>query len=216
MVPDPSATPDRVFISFASHDQAKALELCERLEREGLDCWISLRDVQPGQNYQAAVVQAITSAKVVVLVFSGAANRSEEISKELSLASASKIPVIPFRIENVLPEGAFRYELATRQWIDAFRNWNAAADALLDAIRSAPEGTAKKPISSPPPRMRPSDQAVEAARSALTHYIGPIAPVLIRKAASEATSLDDFHDRLASHVPAEERTAFRSRLQVKT
>ena len=101
--------------------------------------------MQPGQNYQAAVVQAITSAKVVVLVFSGAANRSEEISKELSLASASKIPVvIPFRIENVLPEGAFRYELATRQWIDAFRNWNAAAGALLDAIRSAPRRHCEK------------------------------------------------------------------------
>jgi len=215
MPPDTPATLDRVFISFSSRDKAKATELCDRLEREGLHCWISLRDVRPGQNYQAAVVQAITSAKVMVLVFSEAANRSEEISKELSLASASKIPVIPFRIEDVLPEGAFRYELAIRQWIDAFRNWNAAVGALANAIRSAPECTAKEPISSPPPRMRPSDQAAEAARSALTLYIGPIAAVLVRKAASEATSLEDFHDRLTAHVPMQDRNAFRSRLPTK-
>ena len=215
MAPNLTATPDRVFISFSSRDQAKAIDLCERLDREGLHCWISVRDVQPGQNYQAAIVQAITSAKVMVLVFSEAANRSEEISKELSLASASKIPVIPFRIEDVLPDGAFRYELATRQWIDAFRNWSVAVGALAQAIRSAGEGIEKNTISSPPPRVRPSDQAIEAARSALTLYIGPIAAVLVRKAAAEAASLDDFHDRLSGHVPEEERNAFRSRLPPK-
>lgn len=215
MAPDPSETPDRVFISFSSRDQAKAIDLCELLESDGLHCWISVRDVRPGQNYQAAIVQAITSAKVMVLVFSEAANRSEEISKELSLASASKIPVIPFRIEDVLPDGAFRYELATRQWIDAFRNWNAAVGALARAIQSDGNGIVKITTSSAPPRIRPSDQAIEAARSALTLYIGPIAAVLVRKAATEAASLDDFHDRLSGHVPAEDRTAFRSRLPAK-
>ena len=63
-----SLEPDHdVFISFSSLDSDKAEAVCERLEAEGSRCWISLRDVKPGQNYQAAIVQAIKRAKIMVL-----------------------------------------------------------------------------------------------------------------------------------------------------
>ncbi len=56
----------------------------------------------------------------MVLVFSEAANISDEIKKELSLASNYKLPVLALRIEDAEPSDAFAYELSTRQWIDAF------------------------------------------------------------------------------------------------
>lgn len=64
-------------------------------------------------------------APALVLVFSKSANDSDEIKKELSLASRYRIPVMTLRIEDVEPSDAFAYELATRQWIDAFDGWNA-------------------------------------------------------------------------------------------
>ena len=210
-----------VFVSFSSGDKEKAKLICEGLERAGLRCWISPRDVGAGRNYQAEIVNAIKSTKAMVLVFSSRTNASAEVSKELSLASAFKRLVIPFRIEDVAPEGGFLYELATRQWIDAFAGWDAAIGDLVAAVRQAAgEGGAVPPAAaSPPPPSAPapariSERVLEAARAALTPHIGPIARVLVRKVSGEAASVEDFHDRLAAHLPtAEEKAAFRSRVR---
>jgi len=71
----------------------------------------------------------------MVLVFSEAANNSDEIKKELSLASRYHVPVMALRIEDVEPSDAFAYELSTRQWIDAFEGWDKSIDALIDRLQ---------------------------------------------------------------------------------
>lgn len=211
---------ERAFISFASADQKSALAVCEGLERKGVRCWVSTRDVSPGENYQAAIVQALQSARVLVLVFSARTNLSSEVSKELSLASAFKLPVMPLRIENATPQGALHYELATRQWIDAFENWQNAIGELVRSIRAIQPTalTVDAPSAPPPlskgPKLRISEQAIEAARAALTDYIGPIALVLVRKAAIAADTIEDFHERLAANIKStEHRSAFLTRLR---
>ena len=70
----------------------------------------------------------------MVLVFSEAANNSDEIKKELSLASRYRVPVITLRLEDVEPSDAFAYELSTRQWIDAFDGWDKSIDSLVNRI----------------------------------------------------------------------------------
>ncbi|MFL6765290.1 MAG: TIR domain-containing protein [Sphingomicrobium sp.] len=119
-----------VFVSYATADRKQALSVCKAIERRGTKCWISTRDVEPGENYQEAIVRAIRDARAMVLVFSGAANNSDEIKKELSLASRHHVPVMALRIEDVEPSDAFAYELSTRQWIDAFEGWDNSLDAL--------------------------------------------------------------------------------------
>lgn len=123
-----------VFVSYATADRKRALSVCEAMESRGATCWISSRDVAPGENYQEAIVQSIRSAGAMVLVFSRAANNSDEIKKELSLASRYRVPVIALRIEDVEPNDAFAYELSTRQWIDAFEGWDKSIDALVGRI----------------------------------------------------------------------------------
>lgn len=132
-----------VFVSYATADRKEALSLCKALEGRGTICWISTRDVAPGENYQEAIVRALRNARAMVLVFSEAANNSDEIKKELSLASRYHIPVMALRIEDVEPSDAFAYELSTRQWIDAFASWDKSIDALVQHIgrvSSAPSG----------------------------------------------------------------------------
>ncbi len=82
-------TPGPVFISYATTDRKQALSVCEAVEGRGVACWISSRDVAPGANYQEAIVRALRDAPAMVLVFSKAANNSDEIKKELSLAAAT-------------------------------------------------------------------------------------------------------------------------------
>ena len=123
-----------VFVSYATADRKQAMSVCKAIERRGTPCWISSRDVPPGENYQEAIVRSLRAARAMVLVFSDAANNSDEIKKELSLASRYHIPVMALRIEDVEPSDAFAYELSTRQWIDAFEGWDKSMDRLARTI----------------------------------------------------------------------------------
>jgi len=117
-----------------------------------------MRDVAPGANYQEAIVQAIRDARAMVLVFSAAANKSDEIKKELSLASRYRVPILTIRIENVEPSDAFAYELSTRQWIDALADWDRSIDLLTGRIAqisgAEPAPTAPPAAVSPPAARR--------------------------------------------------------------
>src|ERR1700741_4639334 len=119
-----------IFISFASQDRKVASTLCKALESRGFKCWISSRDILPGENFQIAIVRAIRNAKIMLLVFTANSNNSDEMNKELALASQNKLMVVPLRIEDVTPNDAFAYEFATRQWIDFFADWEAAIQQL--------------------------------------------------------------------------------------
>src|SRR5205823_13215789 len=82
--PDPMSAP--VFISFSSHDRKAAETICKAVEQRGLECWVSSRNIGPGENFQEAITRAIRSAKVMILVFSANANNSLEVKKEIALA----------------------------------------------------------------------------------------------------------------------------------
>jgi TIR domain-containing protein len=127
----------QIFITYSSKDQAVARTICTALENRGLACWISSRNVRPGQNYQEQIVKAIRTAKIMVLVFTANANNSNEIKKELALASQNNLVVIPVRIEDVVPNEAFAYEFATRQWIDLFHDWENSIGHLVEHIAAA-------------------------------------------------------------------------------
>ena len=129
-----------VFISHSSQDRRIAARVCDALKQRGLACWHASRDIGPGENFQEEIVKAIRSARSMVLVFTGSANNSDEIKKEIALASQHHLAVIPLRVEDVLPSDAFRYELSTRQWIDAFDDWDRAMARLAEQI-SAIAGT---------------------------------------------------------------------------
>jgi hypothetical protein len=126
---------------------------------------MSSRDIKPGENFQGTIVRAIREAGVMVLVFSANANNSDEIKKEMALASQSKKMVIPVRAEDVLPSGDFTYELATRQWIDMFVDWEKAIEALSSQVGAASPKTdtgVRPDVVVAPPMARKSNVPVVA------------------------------------------------------
>jgi hypothetical protein len=123
-----------IFISYSSKDEDIAETIYQALEARGLDCWIACRDVQPGENFQESIVHALRSARVMLLVFTANANNSDEIKKELVLAGRHHVTVVPVRVEDVIPNDAFSYEFATRQWIDLFKDWEREIELLSTQI----------------------------------------------------------------------------------
>ncbi|MCE2576546.1 toll/interleukin-1 receptor domain-containing protein [Komagataeibacter sp. FNDCR2] len=126
---------DLIFISFSSKDDDFARKLVNDIEKRGIRCWISSRDIEPGDDYQSAIVNAMSHAAAMLLLFSSHANSSKEIVKELALASQRSKPVIPARIEDILPTGAFEYQITNAQFIDLFRNYDTALDRLCNALK---------------------------------------------------------------------------------
>jgi hypothetical protein len=160
----------KVFISHSSKDSKTATAICTALEARGHECWMSSRDIKPGENFQGTIVRAIRESGVMVLVFSANANNSDEIKKEMALASQSKKMVIPVRAEDVLPSEDFTYELATRQWIDMFVDWEKAIEALSSQVGAASPKTdtgVRPDVVVAPPVTRKSNAPVVAVIVAL-------------------------------------------------
>jgi serine/threonine-protein kinase len=115
-----------------------------------------------------------------------------------------------------------RYELATRQWIDLFPDRTKGLRKLIETIRKGDRaGTdGATTAASPPAATRPREperapilaagsKEFEAMRTLLARHVGPIAKVLIEKAAGDSRTPEDLCTRLATHVRTEsDRAAF--------
>jgi hypothetical protein len=109
-----------IFISHSTRDKLVADKVCAGLEASGLRCWIAPRDIMAGTDWGGAIVDAISKADVMVLIFSGHANESPQIRREVERAVAKNVRVVPFRIEDVPPAKSLEYFVSTSHWMDAF------------------------------------------------------------------------------------------------
>jgi hypothetical protein len=99
----------KMFISFTSQDLATAKRLCDALEAAGQPCRIAQRDVRAGESYASAIVQAINSCSMLVVVLSKRAIEFSHVLREVERASSKKRPVLAVRIDaSELPLGRGR------------------------------------------------------------------------------------------------------------
>jgi hypothetical protein len=108
-----------VFISYAHEDKDIAFAACSALESQGMTCWIAPRNILPSMDWGAAIIEAIESAKVMVLIFSSHANDSPQIKREVERAVNKGVGLLPFRIENVEPSKTLEYFISTQHWMEA-------------------------------------------------------------------------------------------------
>jgi WD40 repeat protein len=109
-----------VFISYSSQDKPTADAACAALESANIRCWIAPRDINPGRDYAESIIDAIESARVFVLIFSNSANASPQVKREVERAVSKGLPIIPVRIEDVVPNRTLEYFISSPHWLDAF------------------------------------------------------------------------------------------------
>ena len=126
--------PARVFICYATQDGNAARLVCERLEAAGIACWMAPRDIDAGSDWSASIPPAIDACTAIVVVLSATSNASRQVGRELHLAHATGRPIIPFRIERVVLDGALRYLLSGLHYINALQEPRDAAVADLIAV----------------------------------------------------------------------------------
>ena len=109
-----------VFISYSSLDQKVAEGVCAYLEQHRIRCFIAYRDIPKGTVWARAIVEALDESRMMVIVFSDNFNRSEQVDREIELASEDRKPILTFRIADDAFRGAKKYYLKNLNWIDAF------------------------------------------------------------------------------------------------
>jgi TolB-like protein/Tfp pilus assembly protein PilF len=126
----------KVFISYASRDIVVAEELCAALETASLPCWIAPRDVLAGESYAAAIVQAINSCRMLVLVLSKNAIESPHVLREVERASSKRRPVLSVRMDATGLPPELEYFLSANQWLDASGGQiERIHPALIESVR---------------------------------------------------------------------------------
>jgi hypothetical protein len=108
-----------VFVSYAQKDKPIADAACAKLESENIRCWISPRDVPPGENFPRAIIDGIEGSKIMVLIFSSYSNNSQHVIREITAAVNKGLIIIPFRIEDIMPSKDMEYLISTPHWLDA-------------------------------------------------------------------------------------------------
>ncbi|HWA88489.1 MAG TPA: TIR domain-containing protein [Rhizomicrobium sp.] len=110
-----------VFISYSSKQSASALAICAALEDAGVKCWIAERDILPGSDWGASIMDAILKSKAVVLALNADANASVQVGREIERATTKNIPVIPVRLDRSNLTSRLELFLSSTQWLDAVK-----------------------------------------------------------------------------------------------
>jgi hypothetical protein len=144
-----------VFLSYSKTDRAFAEATCAKLESAGIRCWMAPRDIMPGAIWGEAIIDAIITSQLMILVFSRAANKSQQVAREVERAASRNVPLLPLRIEDVPLSKALELYLSTSQWLDAFTPPREQhLDRLVKAVKKLLGSAATAP-----PRI-PSQDAV--------------------------------------------------------
>jgi len=169
-----------VFVSHSSRDKVVADAVVAGLEQQSLRCWVAPRDVIPGSLWGAAIVEAIESAPVMVLILSANSNGSPQVLREVERAVASNTIIVPFRIEEIDPSGAMAYYLATEHWLDALTPpLEAHIGRLASSIRALLGTDESKAVPPPAPATVPTPTAARPGRRTLIVIAGAVLAVFL-------------------------------------
>ena len=204
-----------VFVSYSVPDRDCAFEVVNRLEAHGLSVWIAPRDISPAAEWAEEIIDAISAARLMVLVFSSHSNASPQVRREVERAVHKQVPVLPFRLEDIVPSKSLEYFLSSQHWLDGFAGPREAQyERLCAHVVARLNATAESPQSAAPAAASPGSAAASTAahfsleqlqplERQLALHIGPLAGHLVRRAAARAQDWDQLVARLATEIDAQ-------------
>jgi N-acetylneuraminic acid mutarotase len=125
----------QIFLSHATEDRDTAVQICAALEAEGIGCWLPSRDAIARKDKAAANLQAIRNSDLVLLVFSGSANASPTVLRDIERAIGYERPVLSLHLDDAVPNASLEYYLNLWQWLDASRGLEEKGDDIVAAVR---------------------------------------------------------------------------------
>ena len=111
------------------------LGLVKKLRDAGVTVWIDQAGIDVATMWSQEIVSAIRGCKVMLLSISPHSTESENVVKELALASERKKPIIPVYLEQAEIPETMEYQLAGIQRVEYFvENEDAAFNAMVRSL----------------------------------------------------------------------------------
>lgn len=131
----------QIFISYSKQDKEIADLICHALEKRLIPCWIAPRDIDVGEDWADQIVKAIESNKSFVVIISDHSMESNEVLKEITLASEMKKKIFAICINGCELSKGYKYHLSIAQRMDLCENnLEEIIDKLEAKIRDTKEG----------------------------------------------------------------------------
>lgn len=122
-----------VFISYEHESKSIADNICAYLEAKGIRCWYAPRDVVGP--YADAIVNAIESCKVFVLILNHNSSESVHVLNEVEIAynriMKGEITIVPFKVDEGTLSKSMEYYVKRLHWIDAV---SATLEQAIDQL----------------------------------------------------------------------------------
>ncbi|HET7085888.1 MAG TPA: TIR domain-containing protein [Rhizomicrobium sp.] len=174
-----------IFISYRRADAAWARLLHSQLHAEGVEAWYDAL-VGPGEDWRVATAKALEASHIFVLLFSENAAQSSDIAKELAAATLEKKLIVPVRLQNIAPKGAFLYELASRNWINAYEDTEAKLAELAKGLAQHVRTAGRDPTLLPFERDPGNNRAASREKRSRLALIGAAAMAVVAGCAAAA------------------------------
>ena len=153
-----------IFISCSKEDKKFSKKLVSKLESAGYSCYVLPRDAGSGN-----AEKLINKSRILILILSGSAENSKEISEQLKTAAEKRLHIIPFKAGKVRETLGMKYMLSELEWVDAYGDgFDEAYEVLLEILEEITEGKKIKPV-------KKSSPATESFEIKKTHLYGVIA-----------------------------------------
>jgi len=123
-----------VFISYASSDRDRILDLVDRLDAAGVSVWIDQMSIEGATMWSQEIVAAIRNCKVLILAISENSADSENVVKEVALASEGRKRILPVYLASAEIPESMAYQLAGIQRVEFFEGDEEAG--LQSVIRA--------------------------------------------------------------------------------
>ena len=190
------ATPRKYFLSYSRADQETALRFASDLRNAGIAMWVDQLDIRPSEHWDRAIERAVRDCQGLVVILSPRSVASDNVADEISFAIEHGKSVLPVMIEHC----SLPLRITRMQVIDATSDYQRAIERCRDTLGGErPTSLEDDPVPQLPKRI--SDPAIiAAAKERLMPILGPIAAVLVEKAAAHSTSIDAFHQTLAGKI----------------
>ena len=137
-----------VFISYARRDEAFVDRLAADLQREGIRVWRDVEQIEPGEQWQQAITDALNKAVALLYVSSRHSETSSWMRQELQAFFETSRRIIPVIIDDA-GKKALPINLRRFQWVDFRESYDLAFRQILsvfpESVKSAsPLKTFKK------------------------------------------------------------------------
>ena len=135
-----------IFVSYSRSDSEFVDKLIGELDSKGMKVWIDRDDIEGGERWRAAIVQAISQCRAFLLILSPNSANSRNVSTELTLAENKQRRIIPIIYQTCdIPDG-MEYQLAELQRIDFTQSYEEALKRLIRVLTRATEQIARQQL----------------------------------------------------------------------